>query len=103
MPRERFLEALRAEGIPFGPGYPVPLYKHPLFARKGEGPAHCPVSCPYYEGDVDYGAVVCPNCEQVCETAMWLTQSVLLGTQDDMRDIVSAVEKVVTSIHQLKA
>ena len=102
VPRRRFLEAVSAEGIPFGPGYPKPLYKHPLFEHMGEGPEYCPVSCPYHEGKVDYSQVSCPNVEEVCETAMWLTQSVLLGTDEDMQDIVGAVKKVVANIHELK-
>ena len=98
----RALEEVAAEGIPFDPGYPVPLYKHPLFDHTGGGPAYCPVSCPFHEGKVDYSRVSCPNVEEVCETAMWLSQSVLLGSEEDMQDIVGAVKKVVTNIRELK-
>lgn len=102
LPRKRFLEAVQAEGVPFGPGYPVPLYKHPLFATTGSGPEHCPVSCPFHGEPIDYSQVSCPNCETVCDTALWLTQSVLLGSESDMQDIVNAVEKVVTNLHELR-
>lgn len=102
VPRQKFLEAVRAEGVPFGPGYPIPLYKHQLFTNQGEGPGFCPVSCPYYTNPVDYTKVTCPSTEEVCNTALWLTQSILLGTEEDMQDIVEGVRKVVTNIDELK-
>ena len=92
--RERFIEAVRAEGIPVSPGYPHPLYKNPLFQRKGEGPKFCPLTCPYYGKKMDYTKVHCPNVERVCGESLWLTQNVLLGTEADMDDIVEGIGKV---------
>jgi len=92
--RERFIEAVHAEGIPVSSGYPHPLYKNPLFQRKGEGPKFCPLSCPYYGKEMDYTKVVCPNVEQVCAESLWFTQTVLLGTKSDMDDMVEGIGKV---------
>jgi len=92
--REQFIQALRAEGVPAGGGYPHPLYRNPLFQRKGTGPAFCPVSCPYYGREMDYTQVECPNAEAACRQVVWLGQSVLLGSPADMNDIVAAVRKV---------
>ena len=92
--RDRFVEALRAEGIPISPGYPHPLYRNPLFERKGDGPRYCPVSCPFYGRDVDYGLVECPNAERACREVAWLPQWVLLGSEADMEAIVAAARKV---------
>lgn len=92
--REMFLAALQAEGIPVSSGYPAPLYKNPLFLRTGEGPRHCPFSCPYHGGTVDYRSVVCPNTEQICREACWLPHAALLGSESDMRDIAMAITKV---------
>ncbi|MFH1006522.1 MAG: DegT/DnrJ/EryC1/StrS family aminotransferase [Candidatus Latescibacterota bacterium] len=92
--RERFIEAVRAEGIPISSGYPHPLYRNPLFERKGEGPKFCPLSCPYYGKAMDYSKVFCPNVEQVCAESLWLGQSMLLGSESDMADILSGVAKV---------
>ena len=84
MPRERFLEALNAEGIPCSSGYDIPLYKQRIFTDKVFGP---------YTGyrrirpDIDYGTVDCPVCEQACREECWIPQSVLLGTREDMDDI----------------
>jgi len=92
--RAKFLDALSAEGIPSSPGYPHPLYRNPLFQRSGTGPAYCPVSCPYYGKAVDYTKVCCPNAEQACSEIVWLFQTMLLGSEEDMGDIVAAVRKV---------
>jgi len=92
--REEFIQAVQAEGIPFGGGYPHPLYKNPLFAAKHFGRTGCPVACPLYGREVDYTQQPCPNTEQICRDALWLSQTVLLAEEEDMRDIVRAVEKV---------
>ena len=76
------------------PGYPFPLYKNPLFQRKGKGPEYCPVSCPYYGEEIDYSTVICPNAEKLCKQAVWIPHPVLLGEKEDMKDIVNAIEKV---------
>jgi hypothetical protein len=44
-----------------------------------------------------------PNCEAICGSeGGWLYQSVLLGSQDDMDDIVRAFEKVYENRAALK-
>jgi dTDP-4-amino-4,6-dideoxygalactose transaminase len=92
VPRQIFLDALAAEGIPCCAGYVMPLYRQPLFANRAFGP---------YQGyrsarpDLDYSRVSCPNCETICSTqGAWLEQRLLLGTQEDMDDIAKAFEKV---------
>ncbi len=95
--RERFMAALNAEGIPCWGGYRQPLYRHPLFQRNGDGPDYCPLSCPYYSRAMDYTMVNCPHAERICREAVWLGQRMLLGTREDMRDILSAFRKVYDS------
>jgi hypothetical protein len=50
----------------------------------------------------DYRAVRCPNCERLCRERVSISQVCLLGTQEDMRDIVSAVEKIKENIGELR-
>ena len=101
LPRERFFEAMKAEGIDTYGGYPHPLHKMPLFQRAGTGAEFCPISCPYYGRDVDYRQTDCPVAEQVCREAGWMRQSILLGTREDMDDIVAAFHKVRNNVEQL--
>lgn len=88
-PREEFLKALNAEGIPCGSGY-VPLYKERVFVNR-------PISNDLCQRSMlkDYSQVYCPVCERACaEEAVWLPQSILLGDEQDMADIATAVAKV---------
>lgn len=92
MPRAKFLQAMEAEGVPVSSGYVVPLYKQPLFAQKNFGPYTASLQA---RPDLDYGKLNLPNCEAICGgEGAWLYQSVLLGSKDDMDDIVRAIQKV---------
>jgi dTDP-4-amino-4,6-dideoxygalactose transaminase len=99
VPRERFVEALAAEGISASGGYGIPLNRQPMFLNKNFGP---------YTGyrasrpDIDFGAMPVPNTDRICASeGLWLTQNILLGTRGDMDDIVRAVEKVYDQRHAL--
>lgn len=88
--KDSFIAAMRAEGIPTSPGYSIPLYKQPVFANKAFGPRGRKIDLP-----VDYEKMVCPETEKACyEQAIWFTQNVLLGTREDMDDIVEAILKI---------
>jgi dTDP-4-amino-4,6-dideoxygalactose transaminase len=93
LPRARFMEAVRAEGIPVYGGYPVPLYEQPFIANKRFGPYAASIAG--YDADIAANAARCPATERACKAeALWLTQTVLLGSREDMDDIVNAVAKV---------
>jgi len=100
--REIFIEALNKEGIPCIPGYPHPLYKNPVFLRKGKGPRYCPLSCPYYGKQIDYTEVACPNTEKMCKEALWIAHPVLLAEKEDIKDIIRAIMKIRENIKELK-
>ena len=89
-PRAAILQSLAAEGIPVSGGYAIPLYRQPLFLNKAFGPY-----LPNASRSLDFAKVSCPNCEKICaEQGAWLEQSIFLGSQADMDDIVRAFEKV---------
>ncbi|MFA6242803.1 MAG: DegT/DnrJ/EryC1/StrS family aminotransferase [Candidatus Hydrogenedentales bacterium] len=80
-PRDKVVEAVKAEGLFCGSGYVRPLYKQPVFLNHKGGP--------------DYGSIVCPMAEDLCyRSAMWFTHPILLASEEDMRDIVRIFEKV---------
>ncbi|MDZ7271600.1 MAG: DegT/DnrJ/EryC1/StrS family aminotransferase [candidate division KSB1 bacterium] len=96
-PKARFIEALRKEGIPCSPGYSLPLNRQPVFLRKSFGPRGKTVPLP-----VEYSAVHTPVTERACyEEAVWFTQNMLLGTRDDMADIVEAIAKIKEHAREL--
>ncbi len=82
--RNRFVAALRAEGIPCYGDFYSPVYKDTLFAWRDTNV------------QFDYGAVHCPIAERVAEQeSVWLPHQLFLGTEQDVDDIARAVEKVV--------
>ncbi|MGI6082224.1 MAG: DegT/DnrJ/EryC1/StrS family aminotransferase [Limnochordia bacterium] len=95
-----FLEALAAEGIPCSRGY-VPLYRDPTFIPYGQS---CPAAWAGI-GDslagIDYQQMFLPVTEKASSEAVWLSQSLLLGTKEDMDDIVAAVAKLWAGRQQL--
>jgi dTDP-4-amino-4,6-dideoxygalactose transaminase len=99
--RDRFMEALRAEGIPCMAGYERPLYRNPVFLEgefRGRG---CPTGCGRYAGTVDYSQTHCPVTEELCDQVVWLFHNLLLGSEQDTQDIVRAFEKVATEYRDL--
>jgi dTDP-4-amino-4,6-dideoxygalactose transaminase len=94
--RDQFLKALQAEGIPVSGGYTRTLYQHPLFTEpeialnKGY-----PLAAHFSGREVDYRQVRCPEAERLCrEETAWIPHRVLLGTREDMDDIINAVLKI---------
>ncbi|MDD5597993.1 MAG: DegT/DnrJ/EryC1/StrS family aminotransferase [Victivallaceae bacterium] len=102
--RDNFIRALAAEGIPASGGYTFPLYKTPLFLNKKFINGSFPLGTKYHE-DIDYGAFAekCPVAEKACSSeAVWLPQNVLLGNENDMNDVVSAVQKVLENKNEIE-
>lgn len=78
--RARLIAAAEAEGLPLRPGYNVPLYRQPVFKDHPR---------------IDYGAVHCPAAEDLCAaSALWIAHPLLLGTPEDMADIVAIFRKI---------
>jgi dTDP-4-amino-4,6-dideoxygalactose transaminase len=95
--RERFLQALTAEGIPAAAAYPVPLYRQPVFEQHAFGPYARHPRC---EPKPDQAQVHCPNCETISyHQGVWMEHTLMLGERKDIDDIADAIEK----IHQHRA
>lgn len=98
LPRDAFVAALRAEGIPVGTGYSRTLYENPTILRKiAFGSDGSPWTDPSYGGSVTYAEGQCPNAEALLrERFLWFYHIAYSCTPDDMRDIGAAVRKVVS-------
>ena len=92
LPRQRFLKALQAEGIPCSAGY-SPLNKEPFLKQtlSSRGFSHI-----YSEKEIKAleERNVCPENDKLCQEAVWFTQNMLLGSKGDMEQIAEAVRKV---------
>ena len=99
LPRERFLKALPAEGVPCSSGY-TPLERQPFVQATLASRAYQRL----YPKEVLAGWEErnrCPANDQLCEEAVWLTQTMLLGPRQDMDDIAAAIRKIQASAAEL--
>jgi perosamine synthetase len=92
MLRRTFLKALSAEGIPASGGY-SPLNKEPFI----EGMVRSRVFQALYPKErldrwVEQNR--CPVNDQLCEEAVWFTQTMLLDTRRGMEQIAEAIRKI---------
>lgn len=95
LPRETFVQALNAEGIPASLGYPRGCHEQGLFLQPNVHLSRIWPRNPGGRVDVDYRSMTCPNVEYLCRNeTVWLPQYVLLDTTTGMEQIVQAVNKV---------
>ena len=87
--RERFVEALAAEGVPCSTGYPMVLDDQPVFHQEK------------LAGRVTAGEV--PNSRQAVAEIVWFIQRVLLGTEQDTYRLLEVLEKVRRNREKLKS
>jgi dTDP-4-amino-4,6-dideoxygalactose transaminase len=101
--RERFVEALKAEGIAVSAGYVRPIYLEPLYqSRIAFGKDGFPFTYPGYKGSVSYERGICPVTEQMhfdelicgdfCHSNL---------TINDLEDIVASFTKIAHNIDEL--
>lgn len=89
LPRQQFVDALIAEGVPAFIAYPA-IHRLPVFRERAFGPRWRPDD-PLLP---DYGGVRCPVAEDLGDHVVWLHHRVLLGDGDDLRELAGAVEKI---------
>jgi dTDP-4-amino-4,6-dideoxygalactose transaminase len=101
LPRDLFIKALNAEGIPVTAGYGRPLHHTALFRNhNGELSRYWPRN----DGvpDLDYAACTYPIAERLCtQETLWISQNVFLDTHEGMNHIVDAIEKIRLHAHDL--
>ena len=90
--RTRFLQALKAEGIPCGGGY-SPLYREPFLENTLNSRAYKYIYTPR-QLDEYRQRLNCPENDRLCAEAVWFTQTMFLGERKDMEQIAAAIEKI---------
>ena len=106
VPRDTFLKAAAAEGVPVGVGaHGGVIYKNPLFQSMNFGRTGCPVKCPLHQGEkVDFTKVCCPQAERVAnDVALSITHRIFLGGVEDMDLILEGIKKIRDNVDELKA
>ena len=93
VPRDVFLHALQAEGIPCAGRFYVPLNEDPLLAMD-------PLTNPLARAGVDYSKARFPVARRAAyEEAVWLPHQLLLG---DPQPLVAALTKIARNIGALR-
>jgi hypothetical protein len=83
MPRNRFLDAMRAEGLPIGQAYGRALYRNPLFWDMRDE-----------RGRKPYAKVLCPNVERICSEMQVSMGHTALLSRPLMEAMVAAVARI---------
>jgi dTDP-4-amino-4,6-dideoxygalactose transaminase len=94
---ERFIEALNAEGIPHQASYP-PLHQLDIF-RNGEYRKR--LSGKQAKDKHKFLKGKFPETERAAWETVWLPQPVLLGDEEDMHEIASAITKIRKNAKEL--
>ena len=106
--RNKFVDALKAE-IPsailretaplLGAGYVKPIYLQPIYQQK----AAWAFNPALYPNKIDYSKGLCPVTEKMHFEILFTHEFMRPGmTQNDMMDVVNAMEKIFDNIHELK-
>ena len=90
IPRDDFVRAVAAEGIPLAGGYVRPLYFSPLYHENK------PFIYRYFGEDVSYEPGICPVTESLHESKLILTTICRPpATGPDIDDLIIAIKKVI--------
>jgi len=99
LPRARFLEALKAEGVPAAGGY-APLNKEAFLEDTLSSRGFRRIYGERAFADWRERSQ-CPQNDRLCGEAIWLGQTMLLGPRSDMDQIAEAARKVHTHAARL--
>ncbi len=104
VPREQFIEALNAEGLPSTGGRTgyLPVYWNPIYTERSVWAPGYPFDAPYVSRKVTYERGMCPEAERFWERVVGLPVLHRQYSQELLDEIVGAVAKVVSNLDALK-
>jgi perosamine synthetase len=100
LPREKFLDALSAEGIPCSGGY-GPQYNDGLMEEALNSVGYKRLFTKQRLDAYREELKNLPDNDQLTREAVWFFQNMLLGERKDMDDVVNAIEKIYENRDQL--
>jgi dTDP-4-amino-4,6-dideoxygalactose transaminase len=102
--RDRFVEALKAEGVACEPGYVGDvMYKYRLFREKSAFPhSRWPFEDPGTGKVADYPDGLCPESERIVASCVWMPLNQWF-TDRDIEEVAAAICKVARKFHGVGA
>jgi perosamine synthetase len=102
--RERFVEALKHEGLNVNVGYVQPLYLEPMYQQRiAFGKDGFPFTYSGYKGTVDYGKGICPVTERMHFEELICGDFCHAGLgKEELDDIAGIFTKVCSNLEELK-
>ena len=100
--RDKFTEALRAEGVPCSTAHNQPLYKNSLFQEMAFGKTGCPIRCPLHRKEIDYSKVNCPVAERVYDSEVIALGKDFLMYRENVDKVSEAIHKIRENIEELR-
>ena len=94
---QQFVDALEAEGIPTQAPYP-PIHKLDVFTS---GAYRDRLSGAQAQANHDFLMDAFPNSFRESDETVWITQNALLGDEEDMTEIVAAIQKIQENARDL--
>lgn len=103
LPRDMFLNALSAEGIPNLSGYAPFLNKQPYLEHAFKSKNFRKM---YTAEMLDFNKFKteneCPENDKLCVESVWLQQNMLLAEKSDMDDIAAVIERIHKNAEKIK-
>jgi dTDP-4-amino-4,6-dideoxygalactose transaminase len=96
LPRDNFLKALSAEGVPCWGSWPRPLDREPCVQRSIESRGFRRLFPAEYL-DAYRRNQHCPVSEELCKSMVVISQECFLGSRSDMEQIAEAIRKIYES------
>lgn len=84
--RQQFVDILIEQGVPAFVGYPA-IHRTPMFFKRNFGPRWRDTN----QLLPDYRTVSCPIAETLGEEVVWLHHCVLLGTEENLMQVMDAI------------
>jgi dTDP-4-amino-4,6-dideoxygalactose transaminase len=104
VPRERLIEAFKAEGIPATGGRTgyLPVYWNPIYEERSVWAKGYPFDAPYVSRRITYERGICPEAEKFWRRTVGLPVIHRRVSEDLLEEYVAAIAKVLKNIDFLK-
>ncbi len=106
VPREQFVAAVQAEGVPLNRCFYPPVHRHHSFHQPEPSPRGCPWSWPLYTAPANerpsYEDGCCPVAEKLMDEQVMEIRIHPPVNTEDMKSVGAAIRKVLDHIDDLK-